>query len=93
MPKNKGSGGKKVTRGKGDTNEKRELIFKEDGQEYGQVLTMLGNGRAQVSGGKKTFKPKTVTNGHCVCEPGVWIHSGFPGQKSERQDGIIELFC
>eukprot|EP00747_Dinoflagellata_sp_TGD_P060195 gnl/TRDRNA2_/TRDRNA2_151921_c0_seq1.p2 gnl/TRDRNA2_/TRDRNA2_151921_c0~~gnl/TRDRNA2_/TRDRNA2_151921_c0_seq1.p2 ORF type:complete len:142 (-),score=45.92 gnl/TRDRNA2_/TRDRNA2_151921_c0_seq1:164-589(-) len=49
MPKNKGSGGKKVKRGKGDTNEKRELIFKEDGQEYGQVLTMLGNGRAQVS--------------------------------------------
>merc|ERR1712185_502405 len=49
MPKNKGSGGKKVKRGKGDTNnEKRELIFKEDGQEYGQVQRMLGNGRCEV---------------------------------------------
>jgi len=28
---------------------KRELIFKEDGQEYGQVLKMLGNGRCDVS--------------------------------------------
>merc|ERR1719152_341086 len=28
---------------------KRELIFKEDGQEYGQVMRMLGNGRCEVS--------------------------------------------
>jgi hypothetical protein len=28
--------------------EKRELIFKEDGQEYAQVLRMLGNGRLEA---------------------------------------------
>lgn len=50
MPKAKGKGGKKHKRGKGDGEmTKRELIFKEDGQEYGQVLKMLGNGRCDVS--------------------------------------------
>jgi translation initiation factor 1A len=45
MPKNKGKGGKSRRRGKGGEGDKRELVFKEDGQEYGQVLKMLGNGR------------------------------------------------
>jgi len=45
MPKNKGKGGKNRRRGKNDNEEKRELILKEEGQEYGQVLRMLGNGR------------------------------------------------
>jgi len=50
MPKNKGKGGKNRRRGKGDRfGEKRELVFKEDGQEYGQVLRMLGNGRLEAS--------------------------------------------
>ena len=47
MPKNKGKGGKNRRRGK-KTNfndEKRELITKEEGQEYGRVTKMLGNGR------------------------------------------------
>merc|ERR1712093_183564 len=49
MPKNKGKGGKSRRRGKGDNgDDKRELIFKEDGQEYAQVLTMLGNGRLEA---------------------------------------------
>merc|ERR1719440_2736865 len=48
MPKNK-LGGNKAKRAKGSTQEtKRELIFKEDGQEYGQVQRMLGNGRCEV---------------------------------------------
>jgi len=45
MPKNKGKGGKSRRRGKGGEGDKRELVFKEDGQEYAQVLKMLGNGR------------------------------------------------
>jgi len=50
MPKNKGKGGKSRRRGKGDNgDDKRELVFKEDGQEYAQVLTMLGNGRLEVN--------------------------------------------
>ena len=38
MPKNKGKGGKNRRRGKNENEGvKRELIFKEDGQEYAQV--------------------------------------------------------
>lgn len=49
MPKNKGKGGKNRRRGKNDSaGEKRELTVKEDGQEYGQVLKMLGNGRLEA---------------------------------------------
>ena len=48
MPKAKGKGGKNRRRGKNDSEDKRELIFKEDGQEYAQVLRMLGNGRLEA---------------------------------------------
>lgn len=44
MPKNKGKGGKNRRRGKNEGDEKRELTVKEDGQEYAQVVKMLGNG-------------------------------------------------
>ncbi|EIW66150.1 hypothetical protein TREMEDRAFT_19679, partial [Tremella mesenterica DSM 1558] len=45
----KGKGGKNRRRGKNDDDEaKRELIFKEDGQEYAQVVKMLGNGRLEA---------------------------------------------
>ncbi|KAI1294822.1 Eukaryotic translation initiation factor 1A, X-chromosomal [Halotydeus destructor] len=50
MPKNKGKGGKNRRRGKNENEaEKRELVFKEDGQEYAQVIKMLGNGRLEAS--------------------------------------------
>jgi len=43
-----GNGGKNRRRGKGDNEEsKRELEFKEEGQEYAQVVKMLGNGRCE----------------------------------------------
>jgi translation initiation factor 1A len=47
MPKNKGKGGKNFKKGKksGEGEARRDLIFKEDGQEYAQVLRMLGDGR------------------------------------------------
>nr|CAB3241521.1 eukaryotic translation initiation factor 1A, X-chromosomal [Phallusia mammillata] len=49
MPKNKGKGGKNRRRGKNENDrEKRELVFKEDGQEYAQVIKMLGNGRLEA---------------------------------------------
>jgi translation initiation factor 1A len=48
MPKNK-LGGNKAKRSKGDVKVKKELEFKEDGQEYGQVFRMLGNGRCEVA--------------------------------------------
>lgn len=46
----KGKGGKNRRRGKNvNGGQKRELIYKEEGQEYGQVTKMLGNGRIEVS--------------------------------------------
>merc|ERR1712137_1534459 len=49
MVKNKGKGGKNRRRGKNDTEgSKREITFKEDGQEYAQVTRMLGNGRLEA---------------------------------------------
>lgn len=48
MPKNKGKGGKNRRRGKNESDQKRELNFKEDGQEYAQVVRMLGNGRLEA---------------------------------------------
>merc|ERR1711865_1217580 len=48
MVKSKGKGGKNRRRGKNDSESKRELTFKEDGQEYAQVTRMLGNGRLEA---------------------------------------------
>ena len=48
MPKNK-TGGNKAKKKKNDSsNFKNELIFKEDGQEYGKAAKMLGNCRVTV---------------------------------------------
>lgn len=50
MSSTTGKGGKNYKKGKkrdeGET--RRELIFKEDGQEYAQVIKMLGDGRAAL---------------------------------------------
>lgn len=44
-----GKGGKNRRRGKNENEtEKRELVFKEHGQEYAQVTKMLGNGRLEA---------------------------------------------
>ncbi|KAI9654289.1 MAG: Translation initiation factor 1A [Alyxoria varia] len=49
MPKNKGKGGKNRRRGKNENDDvKRELVFREEGQEYAQVTKMLGNGRLEA---------------------------------------------
>ena len=43
MPKNKGKGGKNRKRGKNEADdEKCELVFKEDGQEYAQSASHAG---------------------------------------------------
>merc|ERR1712046_330262 len=50
MPKSsKGKGGKNRRRGKNDNDpSKKELVFKEDGQEYAQVAKMLGSGHLEA---------------------------------------------
>ncbi|GME72385.1 unnamed protein product [[Candida] boidinii] len=50
MAKAKGNGGKNRRRGKNvNTSQKRELILKDEGQEYAQITKMLGNGRVEAS--------------------------------------------
>jgi translation initiation factor 1A len=50
MPKNKGKGGKSKRKGKNknDEGDKRELMVKEEGQEYAQVVKILGNCRVEA---------------------------------------------
>lgn len=46
----KGKGGKNRRKGKNvNGGQKRELIYKEEGQEYAQITKMLGNGRLEVT--------------------------------------------
>lgn len=48
MPKNKGKGGKHFKKGRNVSSfEKRQLEFKEPGQEYSKIIKMLGNGRCE----------------------------------------------
>ena len=49
MPRNFGIGGKKRRKGKHtEGTTKRELRFKEEEQEYGQITKMLGSGRMEA---------------------------------------------
>ena len=48
MPKNIGLGGKNKKKGKKLGNEPRELAFKEDGQDYGQNVRLLGDCRLEI---------------------------------------------
>ncbi|XP_043316151.1 eukaryotic translation initiation factor 1A, Y-chromosomal-like isoform X2 [Cervus canadensis] len=49
MPKNKGKGGRNKRKGKKENEYKnRDLVFKQDGQEYAQVTKMLGNARLEA---------------------------------------------
>ncbi|KAG7698093.1 hypothetical protein KL930_001755 [Ogataea haglerorum] len=48
--KGKGKGGKNRRRGKNENwSQKRELIYKDEQQEYAQITKMLGNGRVQAA--------------------------------------------
>ncbi len=48
MPRNKGKGGKNFRRSKNqESQDKRQIIFKEDGQEYALISKMLGNCRCE----------------------------------------------
>ena len=74
MPRGRGIGGKNRKKGKAlQTKEKRELIFKEDGHEYGQAIRLLGGGRVEVQcfDGKKRMG--TIRG---AMKNRVWIGSG-----------------
>lgn len=48
MPKNAGIGGKKRKMGKRQPEGDRELYFKDEAQEYAQILRLLGDSRLEV---------------------------------------------
>ncbi|ODQ65328.1 nucleic acid-binding protein [Nadsonia fulvescens var. elongata DSM 6958] len=74
MPKNKGKGGKTRRRGKNDNEHfKRELILKEEGQEYAQVTKMLGNGRVACSCFDNTNRLGQIRG---KLRKKVWINQG-----------------
>merc|ERR1712110_1318402 len=84
MPRGRGKGGKNRKKAKATNDqERREMEFKEDGQEYGQVLRMLGSGRIEcvTPDGKK----KTCTIRGAM-KKRVWIHAGDVVLLGLRED-------
>merc|ERR1711959_863526 len=94
MPKNKGKGGKSRRRGKGDNgDDKRELIFKEDGQEYAQVLTMLGNGRLEAQcfdGVKRMCHIRGKMRKRVWVSAGDIVLLGLRDYQDEKADVILK---
>ncbi|BDA40869.1 g6376 [Coccomyxa elongata] len=96
MPKNKGKGGKNRRRGKNESEEKRELIFKEDGQEYAQVLRMLGNGRLEAMCIDST---KRLCHIRGKMRKKVWVNTGdiilvgLRDYQDEKADVILKYMA
>lgn len=98
MPRGRGKGGKNRKKGKAQqTKEKRELEFKTDGQEYAQVIRLLGNGRVELQcfDGKKRMG--TIRG---AMRNRVWINTGDIvliglrefGSEDEKCDIIMKYF-
>lgn len=94
MPKNKGKGGKNRRRGKNENDaEKRELIFKEDGQEYAQVVKMLGNGRLEAScfdGKKRLCQIRGKLRKKVWINQGDIVLVGLRDYQDSRADVILK---
>mmetsp|Transcript_23231 Transcript_23231/g.38739 ORF Transcript_23231/g.38739 Transcript_23231/m.38739 type:complete len:143 (+) Transcript_23231:52-480(+) len=75
MPKNKGKGGKNFKKGKkrDEGENRRDLIFKEDGQEYAQVLRMLGDGRLALQCYDEVARTGLIRG---TMRRRVWINTG-----------------
>eukprot|EP01023_Acetabularia_acetabulum_P017632 TRINITY_DN1883_c0_g1_i1.p4 TRINITY_DN1883_c0_g1~~TRINITY_DN1883_c0_g1_i1.p4 ORF type:complete len:142 (-),score=34.42 TRINITY_DN1883_c0_g1_i1:1495-1920(-) len=96
MPKNKGKGGKNRRRGKNDTVDKRELIFKEDGQEYAQVLRMLGNGRLEaqcIDGVKRLCHIRGKMRKKVWVNTGDIVLLGLRDYQDEKADVILKYLA
>ncbi|KAJ2331332.1 Translation initiation factor 1A, partial [Coemansia sp. RSA 2681] len=91
IPINNIIGGKSRRRGKNDGDPvKRELVFKEEGQEYAVVLKMLGNGRVSA----KCFDKETrIAQIRGSMRKKVWINVGDIILVSLRdfQDNIADI--
>ncbi|XP_010488695.1 PREDICTED: eukaryotic translation initiation factor 1A-like [Camelina sativa] len=94
MPKNKGKGGKNRKRGKNEADdEKRELIFKEDGQEYAQVQRMLGNGRCEamcIDGTKRLCHIRGKMHKKVWIAAGDIVLVGLRDYQDDKADVILK---
>lgn len=89
-----GKGGKNRRRGKNENEEKRELVFKEHGQEYAQVLRMLGNGRLEaqcVDGVKRLCHIRGKMRKKVWVNTGDIILLGLREYQDEKAD-VIQKF-
>ena len=98
MPKGKGGakGGKAKRRGKGDGPAKRELEFKEDGQEYAQVLRMLGNGRLEaqcIDGVKRLCHIRGKMRKKVWVNTGDIVLLGLRDFQDEKADVILKYLA
>ena len=96
MPKNKGKGGKNRRRGKNEGDEKRELVFKEEGQEYAQVLRMLGNGRLEaqcIDGVKRLCHIRGKMRKKVWVNNGDIILLGLRDFQDEKADVILKYLA
>merc|ERR1719221_165526 len=72
---------------------KRELIFKEDGQEYGQIQRMLGNGRCDVScfdGVKRMCHIRGKMRKKVWCNQGDIVLVSLRDFQDEKGDIIVK---
>merc|ERR1712190_463899 len=86
MPKNR-------RKGKNEGGEKRELIFKEDGQEYAQVIRMLGNGRLDaqcIDGVKRLCHIRGKMRKKVWVSTGDIILVGLRDFQDEKADVILK---
>lgn len=94
MPKNKGKGGKNRKRGKNEADDdKRELVFKEDGQEYAQVTRMLGNGRCEaicVDGTKRLCHIRGKMHKKVWIAAGDIVLVGLRDYQDDKADVILK---
>ncbi|CAL9218426.1 unnamed protein product [Arabidopsis halleri] len=92
MPKNKGKGGKNKKRGKNEADDdKRELVYKEFGQEYAQVVRMLGNGRCEaacVDGSKRLCHIRGTLHKKVWISAGDIILVGLRDYQDDKADVI-----
>ncbi|KAL6516424.1 hypothetical protein OROGR_019729 [Orobanche gracilis] len=95
MPKNKGKGGKNRKRGKNEADdEKRELVYKEYGQEYAQVLRMLGNGRCEamcIDGVKRMCHIRGKMHKKVWISAGDIILVGLRDYQDDKADVILKF--
>jgi translation initiation factor 1A len=91
-----GKGGKNRRRGKNESDEKRELIFREDGQEYAQVLRMLGNGRLEaycMDGVKRLCHIRGKMRKKVWVNTGDIVLVGLREYQDEKADVILKYMA